>query len=266
MVVIRIGVIGMVGSCPAVAEGNQDGRRYGGPVLSSPALRLVVLWDVDGTLLRAGDLGITVFDDAVEEVCGRPPPARVAMSGKTDPQIVGEYLAMMGIEDTVTTVAAVCGALARHLAASADILVTRGAACPGSGEILRRLAAVDGVVCTALTGNIAPNAAVKLAAFGLDRWLDLTVGAYGSDARDRRALVPIALARTADRYGAPVDANRAWVVGDTPLDLECAVAGGVRCLLVGTGRTPASALATLGAAAVLEDLRDTEAVLATLLG
>jgi len=266
VVVIRIGVIGMVGSCPGGAEGNQAADATVSPVLSSPAVRLVVLWDVDGTLLRAGDLGITVFDDAVEEVCGRPPPARVAMSGKTDPQIVGEYLAMMGIEDTATMVAAVCDALARHLAASADTLVAKGALCPGSAEVLARLAALDGVVCTALTGNIAPNAAVKLAAFGLDRWLDLTVGAYGSDARDRRALVPIALGRTADRYGAAVEASRAWVVGDTPRDLECAVAGGVRCLLVGTGRTPASTLATLGADAVYEDLRDTEAVLATLLG
>jgi phosphoglycolate phosphatase len=42
---------------------------------------------------------------------------------------------------------------------------------PGVAGLLARLAADDDVVQTVLTGNIAANAMVKVAAFGLDRWL-----------------------------------------------------------------------------------------------
>ena len=86
-----------------------------------------------------------------------------------------------------------------------------------------------------LTGNIAPNAVVKLAAFGLEKWLDLETGAYGSDSEDRTALVPIALGRLASLRGVRLTPDQTWVIGDTPRDYECAEAGGAHCLLVATG-------------------------------
>lgn len=228
-------------------------------------LSTVVLWDVDGTLVRAGDVGADVFDDALDEVLGRRPPERIRMSGKTDPQIIGEYLALLDEPDTPETVGAVCAALARHLAGAEDRLVGEGRPCLGAEEVLRALAETDGVVSTALTGNIAANARLKLAAYGLDRWLDLTVGAYGSDERDRERLVPVAVTRVGERYGEDVDRAEVWVVGDTPRDLACARAGGARCLLVATGRSTADELRSLGADEVLDDLADTGAVLDVLL-
>ncbi len=86
-----------------------------------------------------------------------------------------------------------------------------------------------------LTGNIAPNAVVKLAAFGLEKWLDLEAGAYGSDHEDRRDLVPIALERLASLRGVRLTPEETWVIGDTPRDFECAEAGGAHSLLVATG-------------------------------
>ena len=68
-----------------------------------------------------------------------------------------------------------------------------------------------------LTGNVEPNAAVKVGAFGLERWLDLEAGAYGSDPHERRSdLVAVAQERAAARYGEPTGAV---LVGDTPLDV-----------------------------------------------
>jgi phosphoglycolate phosphatase len=228
-------------------------------------LSTLVLWDVDGTLVRAGDVGADVFDDAVEEVLGRRPPRRIHMSGKTDPQIIGEYLELLEEPDRPATVDAICAALARHLARAEPRLAGEGHACPGAEAVLRELAGADGVVSTCLTGNIAPNARVKLGAYGLDRWLDLEVGAYGSDDRDRDRLVPIALGRVAERYGGDVGPGEVWVVGDTPRDLACAQAGGARCLLVATGRSTADELRRLEPDVVLEDLADTETVLEVLL-
>jgi phosphoglycolate phosphatase-like HAD superfamily hydrolase len=131
-------------------------------------------------------------------------------------------------------------------------------------ELLERLADAPGVVQSLLTGNLAANAAVKVGAFGLQRWLDLEIGAYGSDHADRTELVPIALERARRLRGEHYEPDEVWVIGDTANDLACARAGGVRCLLVGTGTHGHEAVAGLDADAVLEDLSDLDAVLSAL--
>ena len=231
-------------------------------------IRRLLLWDVDGTLVRAGDLGAAVFDVALEAVLGVRPHARVRMSGKTDPQIVREYLAALDIAETDGLVEAVLRSVEGHLAVAAaeGELIAGGAACPGTGEVLELLAADERVASTLLTGNIAPNALVKVAAFGLDRWLDLSLGAYGSDEADRNLLVPVALRRVASLRGVELAPPDVWVIGDTPRDLECARAAGTRCLLVATGRYGFAELAGLGPDAVLEDLSDAGAVVKLLTG
>jgi phosphoglycolate phosphatase-like HAD superfamily hydrolase len=225
-------------------------------------IRRLLLWDVDGTLVRAGDLGAAVFDTALEAVLGRRPTGRVRMSGKTDPEIVLEYLAQLEVEESEDVVQAVLRSVEGHLAAAAadGQLLAGGAACPGTADVLARLSQDDRVVSTLLTGNIAPNALIKVAAFGLDGWIDPALGAYGSDETDRNLLVPVALGRLAARRGVNLDPGDAWVIGDTPRDLECARAGGAHCLLVATGRYSLRELAALRPDAVLEDLSDTAGV------
>ncbi len=141
-------------------------------------------------------------------------------------------------------------------AAAAGELAAGGTACPGTAQVLALLAGDQRVVSTLLTGNIAANAFVKVAAFGLDRWLDLSLGAYGSDEADRNLLVPIALGRLASERGVRLDPSDTWVIGDTPRDFECAQAAGSRCLLVATGRYSEEQLAGTGADVVLADLAD----------
>jgi phosphoglycolate phosphatase len=218
----------------------------------------LVLWDIDGTLIRAGETGAVVFDRALERALGIAPASRVSMSGKTDPQIVREYLAIMEIDEAEHHVSLILDHLEAELAAAAGTLAAAGRVLPGVPEILQRLDDRSGVLPTVLTGNIAPNAVVKLAAFGLERWLDLEVGAYGSDDADRRALVPIALRRAEQLRGFVAD--QVWVIGDTANDLACARAGGARCLLVGTGRSSMVDLGRLGPDAVVADLSDVEGV------
>lgn len=222
----------------------------------------LILWDVDGTLLRAGDIGAAVFDDAIEAVLGLRPPERIRMSGKTDPLIVQEYLAMLEVEETAELMEAVLAALEQGLARAAaeGVLHASGAACPGADDVLSGLTAIPGVIQTLLTGNLFANAVVKVSAYGLDKWLDLEVGAYGSDSLDRNQLVPIALHRLGEVRGIRVAPSQTWVVGDTPRDLACARAAGARCLLVATGRYTFEELAGLGADAVRRDLTNSAEV------
>lgn len=223
-----------------------------------------MLWDIDGTLVRAGGVASEVFAVAVEHAVGRHPGEHgVHMSGKTDPQIALEILAGMGLEagQDEHHLPVVVERLESELAGAVQLIREKGHVLPGVPGILAALHDDPDVAQSVLTGNTAANAATKLAAFELDRWLDLEIAAYGSDDRDRRALVPIALARAAELRGWSLAPGDVWVVGDTPNDLGCARAGGAHCLLVGTGNTSVTELADLGADATLPDLSDVDAVL-----
>jgi phosphoglycolate phosphatase-like HAD superfamily hydrolase len=111
-----------------------------------------------------------------------------------------------------------------------------------------RWAADAGHTSALLTGNIEPIAHHKLAAAGLAGWFARDTGAFGSDAEDRRELVPVARARAG---GWP--AARTVVIGDAPGDVECALAGGA--IAVGLlGHFDAAGLT--GAHALIERLTD----------
>jgi phosphoglycolate phosphatase len=224
--------------------------------------RRLVLWDVDGTLVDSGGIGAEVFDVAIERALGVRPPARVRMGGKTDPQIVREYLAMLEIGEAEGSdhLPVILDHLATALAAVEHVIAERGRVLPGVEAVLGQLGDDPTVLQTVLTGNLAANAVVKLAAFGLQDRLDLEIGAYGSDDADRNRLVPVALDRAAAQRGQRFEQEEVWVVGDTPNDLACARAGGVRCLLVASGRPSYDELAALGPDALLADLTDTDAV------
>lgn len=227
---------------------------------SGQAVERAVLFDVDGTLLSAGPLGAEVFDRAIKAVTGQVPPLRVSMSGKTDPQIVREYMEAMHL-DVASHLPSVLARLEHELALAAPDLPTSGRALPGVVALLEALAQDQRFHLSVLTGNIAPNAAVKVGAFGLDKWLDLETGAYGSDSERRTELVPIALGRLASLRGAHLKPQHAWVVGDTPRDLDAARVGGARCVLVATGRFGVAELRRLEPDAVLADLSHTQDVL-----
>ena len=145
-----------------------------------------------------------------------------------------------------------------NLTATEAELRAKGGTHPGVRDLLERLHAADGLRQTLLTGNIVANAAIKLAAFDLTELFDVEVGAYGTDHEDRLELVPIALERTARLRGETFDPGDVWVIGDTAADLACARAGGVRCLLVGTGAPGWDGVQDLGADAALPDLADVD--------
>lgn len=225
-----------------------------------------MLWDIDGTLVRTGGAGSAAFDLALADVLGEVPDGRVQMSGKTDPLIVHEQLALLGREPEPELVQAVLARLVDRVADIAHRIAEQGVACPGVADVLAVLSRHAGVTQGVLTGNLRPNAVVKLAAFHLDRFVDFDIGAYGSDHLDRNQLVPLARQRAEARLGHPVAAGDTWVIGDTPLDLACARAGGVRCLLVATGTYGLEELAALEPDAVLPDLTDTTGVVELLSG
>jgi phosphoglycolate phosphatase len=230
----------------------------------------LVLWDIDGTLVQAGEVGRDIFTEAFQAVLGRDPDQVTAkalvMAGRTDPEIALEFLAAHEIAEGEQHWPAFSEALVSALAAKAAVIRERGRALPGARETLAALGRADGVVQSMLTGNLQPNALLKLASFDLDGYLDFEVGGFGSDHHHRPSLVEVARVKAERKYGAAFDGAATVLVGDTPLDVAAGRAGGARVVAVATGPFRADELATTGADAVLEDLADVEAAVAAILG
>lgn len=222
-----------------------------------PGVRRLLLWDIDGTLLRSSGVGSEAFRRAVASVVGYQPEFTPMMAGKTDPQIASEWLTALHEDSGPDAVAAVMWGLEVELEKALPTLRERGRALEGVGDLLGSLQRDDSVVQSVCTGNILPNARMKLSCFDLARWLDLDIGAYGSDNPDRRCLVPVALDRASLLRGLKARAEDTWVIGDTPLDLQCARAANARCMLVATGGSTLEELRSTDADLIVEDLRDT---------
>lgn len=224
----------------------------------------LVLWDVDGTLVDSARLGRDAFHEAFTAVTGRRPAGEVPFAGRTDLEIALDMLERAGVREPERMLGPFHAALGNAMAARADELRERGRVLPGARKALERLGREPGVIQSVLTGNIAPNARVKLAAYGLDGYVDLDSGAYGSDHRMRGELVAIARRRAEERYAVELAPDRVVLIGDTPLDVAAAREGGARAVGVATGPYGRDALADAGADAVLEDLVDGDALVAAL--
>ena len=219
---------------------------------------LLVLWDIDGTLVDSAGHGRHAFEEAFQDVVGGV-PEWVEYAGRTDHQIALEML-----DDSHEHLPAMLEQLAVKLAAREELIATEGRVYPGVPEVLAALHDAEGVVQSLLTGNVAANAAVKVGAFGLDRWLDLEAGAYGSDPHERRSdLVAVARQRAAERYG---ETTGAVLVGDTPLDVRAAREAGARAVAVATGFAGLDALRESEPDALLQDLSDTGAAIRAITG
>jgi phosphoglycolate phosphatase len=228
-----------------------------------------VLWDVDYTLLDAGGTGQELYQIAFREMFGREMPQPASMAGRTDRAIAIEVLTLAGVPEPRRQVDAFHALMAARAPGLAHLARERVRALPGAAQALAALR--DGragpeVVQSLLTGNIRPLAEVKLGALDLTGDLDLDVGAYGDAHEVRAELVRVARARAARAYGSDFAGRATVLVGDTPLDVAAALAAGARAVGVATGPFSVADLAAAGAHAVLPDLRDTDRVLAAVLG
>jgi len=234
--------------------------------------RLLVLWDIDYTLVNAGGVGSELYTRVFTSRYGRPLPQPGSMAGRTDRAIAREVLALAGLDgqdgldQELQLFQAALNDTAPAFAARARQVVT---ALPGAGAALEGLAALatgQGPVQSLLTGNIRPMAEIKLAAVGLTRHLDLEVGSYGDLHEIRAELVAPARDAAAAAYAEDFGGTATVLIGDTPLDVAAALATGARAVGVATGGFSTADLAAAGAHAVLPDLTDTAAVVSAIVG
>jgi phosphoglycolate phosphatase len=223
--------------------------------------KLLVLWDVDYTLLSAVGLGNRLYRAVFQEMFGCELTVVAPKAGRTDRAILLETLALAGVDSPGAYVDDFLVALARRAAALDGSVPAEVRALPGASAAIAALAAA-GVRQSVLTGNIRPLAAAKLAAAGLGEHLYLDVGAYGDVHEVRAELVPVARRAARAAYGTDFGGRSTVLIGDTPLDVAAALDTGARAVGVATGSFPAADLVAAGAHTVLPDLTDTSLVLA----
>jgi phosphoglycolate phosphatase-like HAD superfamily hydrolase len=192
------------------------------------------------------------------------------MAGRTDRAIAVELLECAGLPDPRGRVAEFQAVQAAYAPALAPEFAARGRVLPGVREVIDALAASPRpglhIIQSLLTGNVRELAQVKLGSLGLTEHLDLDAGAYGTESEIRADLVPVARRNAAERYGQDFSGAATVLVGDTPLDVEAALATGARAVGVATGGFTVEALLAAGAHAALPDLSDTEQALNAILG
>ncbi|MCX5555385.1 HAD family hydrolase [Streptomyces sp. NBC_00038] len=220
---------------------------------------VLVLWDIDRTLLYVGDIDRQVYREAFAEVVGRPAerlPARG--TGVTMPLAIRGLLLDNGVpeRDVAELVPLMVELLPQRLAGHSADLRSEGVVMPGAISALRAVHDHPRLVPTAVTGNLKANALLKLEAFDLDRFVDTEIGGYASDDDHRPSLVAVAQKRAEAKYGTYFTRSNTVIIGDSLEDVRTGLEGGSAVLGVPSGKTTAAQLQDAGANVVLNSLED----------
>jgi phosphoglycolate phosphatase len=232
-------------------------------------VRLLVLWDVDYTLLAADGVGQRMYEHALEQMYGlRLARWGESFAGRTDSAIALELLTLAGVPDPQEQLRPFHAFMAARSEEIAEEMRVHGRTMPGAAEALAAMAVArppGQVVQSLLTGNLPELAKVKVTALRLAEHLDLSIGAYGDVSPVRADLVDVARRNAADKYGGEYAGRATILVGDTPGDVEAALVTGATAVAVATGSFRAPELAQAGAHLVLPDLSDTAAAVTAIL-
>jgi len=190
----------------------------------------ILFWDIDGTLLTTGKAGVPAWETAVRETTGKEfQLSSIRVPGLSDFQIAARTFELLGVPTDGDLLARM---VERYEALLPSTLpLKQGRVLPNVREILESLRARADVRSYLLTGNTRAGARAKLAHYDLFKYFP--DGAFAEDQGSRSSIARRALELA--RRGGPVTADRIFVIGDTPYDIECAAPIGARAITVATG-------------------------------
>jgi phosphoglycolate phosphatase len=219
----------------------------------------LILFDIDGTLLRDGIAARIAFARALRETYQTTAPIEnFRFCGMTDPECVTEIMRMAGVEETIIRERR-DECLRRYVEnLTAEVRLHNDSVLfPGVRELLERLNKLDSVLVGLLTGNVLRGAELKLRRWNLEPYFRF--GAYGDDHENRSVLARIALEKARTLSGRTYLGSETTVIGDTPKDIACARAIGARAVAVATGSVSRDVLLASGPDAILDSFEDHDA-------
>ncbi|MFN2532465.1 MAG: HAD family hydrolase [Pyrinomonadaceae bacterium] len=237
---------------------------------ASPASELrILLWDIDGTLIRSRRIG--AYKDytipVLQEIFGTAGQLeQMRVSGMTDFQIVAEALREEGL--THHHIREQMQELKLRLTDEMRKVTAQGEpffeVLPGVREVLDALKTNDRYRSALVTGNLEPTAYLKMELVGLRDYFDLP-GAFGDESHNRNDLPALAADRIRKHLNIALEPNQFIVIGDTPNDIACARHFGARSMAVNTGRFyTREQILKCGPDALLPDLTNASLVIQTL--
>ena len=216
----------------------------------------LLLWDIDGTLIASGGAGMLALRVGLRDGLGIDGSLDdIDFAGRTDRWIVRRIFEKFSVPHSEENFARLIDGYVAALPAA--LANPRARVLPGVRELLATAATRGDVTQGLLTGNLRRGAQAKLSHHGL--WDFFPFGGFADDGELRNDISPHALRRAQEHTRIAFAAERVWVIGDTPHDIECARTIGARTLAVATGRHTHEQLAAHAPDAVMPDLADTAA-------
>jgi phosphoglycolate phosphatase-like HAD superfamily hydrolase len=214
---------------------------------------LLLLWDIDGTLLSSDGAGRGAMARAFLELFGVPRALDgLELAGRTDEAILLEAVGQTGVQASQKQLECFRNRYYDLLQDELSSPDRSPRALPGVLHVLETLKAERRYVSGLLTGNWKTSGYIKLSAVGLAE--QFTFGAFGGEASTREDLLPLALERARKVAGSAIPANRAVVIGDTPRDIAVAKAHGAKSIGVATGVHSCEELRMADSDCVLENM------------
>ena len=217
---------------------------------------MLILFDVDGTMLTSERVGLLAITDAGRAMFGETFTLEgVSVAGRLDTLIWADAIAANELDVEPGHAEEFRGLYREKLEArlAAGVSVT---ALPGVFELLEALRSSPEVTLGLVTGNFPETGRLKIEAAGIDAD-QFEVAAWGCDGPNRRALPPVAIGQYHQRFDTSLSPERVVIIGDTPHDIDCAQVNGCRSIGVGTGHTGRAELEACGADLALDDLSAT---------
>jgi phosphoglycolate phosphatase len=214
---------------------------------------IVVLFDIDETLVHTGGSGARSWNAAFEELYEIPADiGEHTSAGETDPEVaLATFKGVLKRDPTPDELSKLYGSYLMHLAD--DILVSEGyRVLPGAEKVLHTLGEA-GVTLGLVSGAMEGAARTKLVPADLNRFF--LFGAYGSDSPNRATLTELAIGK-AKLLHPSLKPSDVYVVGDTPRDIEATEAAGGVSVGVASGHYSVQELKDGGARYVLESLEN----------
>jgi phosphoglycolate phosphatase-like HAD superfamily hydrolase len=206
-----------------------------------------IFCDIDGTLLHAKGSGRIAFGDAFQEAYGvHVDMSHINFAGATDIRVVEQLLREHGLVSDAMKNQRFFDRLPVHL--DRNMAVFPPMVFPGVERFLARVSRHWNLGL--VTGNIRECAYLKLRHGGIEDYFGL-IGGFGDDDGDRNRMAALAL----ERAGNPATA---YLLGDTPSDIEAAHANGMVSVAVCNGQFDRAALEAENPDIVVDSFEDAE--------
>ncbi len=220
---------------------------------------LLVLFDIDGTLLTSNRMGRTSIKHALEQVCGRELSTDgVSFAGRTDPAIVRDILTKTGFStERIDRLLERCLACYTELLES-SLTPEQVTLLPGVRGLLDQFSSNPRTQLGLITGNLRSTAFTKLRAGGVAHYFPF--GAFGSDHEDRKRLPAVAVDRASQYCHHHFEPRNTLIIGDTQHDVSCSQYFGAQAVAVATGVVDYEVLEATGPTILLRNLREPTAL------